>query len=277
MPIERHQASGLFPPLTLPSFDDAPPAPKGPAAAGTAGSTAEQPPGLPLPTAAEIEAVWESARQEGYAEGFAAGKTEGYAEGFAAGKAEGYAAGFAEGKAAGEAAGREAGFAAGYEAGRTEGEAAAHAEWEPKWAEQVAALQALVAGLGKETETLPQRLAEPVATLALAIARAVVGSELAARPEAVAAVAEAALREAASRPVVLRIHPEDQALIEQALGATDGVTWAADATLPRGSVIVEGESFLIDATLPSRWRRIVSRLYPKAATWSCDDESSARV
>jgi|YNPBryulayer2012_1023412.scaffolds.fasta_scaffold00153_20 flagellar assembly protein FliH len=262
MPIERHQASGLFPPLTLPSFDE----------------VAQQPPGEPaqatsdeaeLPTASELEAVWEAARHDGYAAGYAAGKEEG----FAAGHAEGYAQGFAEGKAAGETAGYAEGFDRGQEEGRAEGAAAAKSEWEPRLREQLAAASELVTALKEQFQALPQRLAEPVATLAIEIARAVLENELATHPKTVVAVAEAALRTALEQPATLRAHPDDAAFLTEALSGNAGITIVADPQLCRGSVVIEGENFLVDATLPSRWRRVVGRIAPQAANWSLPDDA----
>ena len=52
-------------------------------------STAVDQPVLTLPTAAEIERMHLEAHEEGYAAGFAEGKTKGHEEGYAAGHKEG--------------------------------------------------------------------------------------------------------------------------------------------------------------------------------------------
>ena len=80
MPIDRHQATGLYRPWQPPSFDEAENRREQPPAGAEA---ARQ--GVQLPTVEELEALYEQSRREGFAagheEGFAAGRAEGLARG----------------------------------------------------------------------------------------------------------------------------------------------------------------------------------------------------
>lgn len=271
MPIERHQASGLYPPLPLPSFDESgrPRRTPSPLAPSVDAHDSAEP---RLPSARDVAQIIETARQEGYDEGYrtgyAEGKAEGYQAGFTAGHAEGYTQGEREGRQAGEAQGHADGFAA----GQREGVEQAKAEWGPRWAEQCDALNRLVSEIATAWQQMPQKLAEPIATLAIEIARSVLQEELKTHPETVVALAQKMLASETRRPVTVKLHPDDLTLVRDAVGEPEGVRWQADPELTRGSVWMEGESFLVDATLPNRWRRLVSRINPAAATWAIGDD-----
>ena len=97
-----------------------------------------------------------------------------------------------------------------------------------------------------------------VVALALAVARRVLGRELAA-PGAVAALASAALAEARSRrEVVLRVSPSDAGALRAAEGALGAVLARAplalreDPALAPGDVVVETEAGRIDARIEAQ-------------------------
>ena len=127
----------------------------------------------------------------------------------------------------------------------------------------------LVGGLGTELEGLQQQMAAAVVATATALARQIVRSELAARPECIAAVAEdavEALLQSAKR-IVLRLHPDDLALVGGSAAeaiAARGARLAADAGLARGGCVVESDIGLVDATLEERWSRAVASVGSEA-------------
>ena len=73
----------------------------------------------------------------------------------------------------------------------------------------------LVRAVGEQLDALQQEMARALAASAASLARQVLRSELAARPECVAAVAEQAIDALllSARHIVLRVHPDDHALI----------------------------------------------------------------
>jgi len=123
----------------------------------------------------------------------------------------------------------------------------------------------LVRAVGEQLDALEQEMARTLANAAASLARQVLRSELAARPECVAAVAEQAIDALllSARHIVLRIHPDDHALITgssaDAIQAR-GARLVADATIGRGGCRVESDIGLVDATIDERWRRAVAAL-----------------
>ena len=124
---------------------------------------------------------------------------------------------------------------------------------------------ALVRSVGEQLDALQQEMARTVAASAAALARQVLRSELALRPDCVAAVAEQAMDALllSARHIVLRVHPDDHALIAgnsaEAIAAR-GARVVSDPQIARGGCRVESDIGLVDATIDERWRRAVAAL-----------------
>jgi flagellar assembly protein FliH len=124
---------------------------------------------------------------------------------------------------------------------------------------------ALVRSVGEQLDALQQEMARALAATATALARQVLRNELAARPETVTQVAEQALDALllSARHIVLRVHPDDHALIAAGSAeaiAARGARLVADAQIGRGGCRVESDIGLVDATIDERWRRAVAPL-----------------
>ncbi len=132
-------------------------------------------------------------------------------------------------------------------------------------AQTTAQIGALVAGLGEQLDALQQDMANAVAATATALARQVVRSEFETRPDSVVAVAEQAIEALllSARHIVLRVHPDDHALIARGAAETlaaRGARLVADAQIGRGGCLLQSDIGLVDATIEERWRRAASRL-----------------
>jgi len=185
----------------------------------------------------ELEAIREAARQAGHAEGLAQGRAEG----------------FDKGKAEGLEAGRRDGHAEGLETGRQEARAEAEA------------LNALGQSCAMAIEGLSAGVSTALAALALDVARKVIGTELKANPDSVAAVVQEVLRTdlAEHGPVQLWLHPDDATLVGAYLGDTLAENkWRimSDPTLARGGCRAQSAYGDIDATLQTRWQQVVATL-----------------
>ncbi len=128
-----------------------------------------------------------------------------------------------------------------------------------------AQIGALLASIGGQLDALQQEMAQALALTATRLARQIVRSELATRPDAVASVAQEALDTLllSARHITLRVHPDDQPLVEDGAGevlAARGARLVADATIERGGCLVESNIGIIDATLETRWRRAAAAL-----------------
>jgi flagellar assembly protein FliH len=128
---------------------------------------------------------------------------------------------------------------------------------------------ALVAAIGDQLDALQQDMAKCLAATATQLARRIVRSELTARPECVALVAEQAIETLlqSARHIVVRLHPDDHALVEAGAAeaiAARGARLVVDASVSRGGCRIDSDIGSVDATIDERWRRA-------AAALGCDD------
>lgn len=160
----------------------------------------------------------------------------------------GYAAGFAEGQAAGEAAVREAGQTL------------------------VEELIALVQGMESALAELDQQVAESVLGVGLEIARQLALGSLQANPDYLLPIVRDAL---AALPlqhahVQLHLHPADAANVRphlETLGAGTPLQVIEDAGISRGGCRLRAGPSEIDATLETRWQRILDTIGAQPEPW----------
>ncbi len=165
---------------------------------------------------------------------------------------------------------------AGYQEGYRDGLAALEGFKQTLAANAAAQIGALLVSVGTQLDALQQALASAVVDTATQLARQIVCSEIAARPELIVDVAEHALQALmlSARHITLRVHPQDQALVAQ--GAADvlgarGARLIADAAVQRGGCLIESDLGRVDATLASRWKRGVGAIGSERE-WGADEE-----
>lgn len=161
------------------------------------------------------------------------------------------------------AAARQDGYQAGYRDGLV-----ALESFKRSFAQQMTAqIGQLVANFDAEFAALEVQMADSVARSAVALARQVVRSELAARPELVAGVAAEAVHAVlmSARHIRVLVHPDDHALVAggaaEALGAR-GARLLADAGVARGGCRVESEIGVVDASIEALWAQAAAQLDP---------------
>ncbi|MBR0564531.1 flagellar assembly protein FliH [Azoarcus sp. L1K30] len=244
MSISRHQAVGAYRRWEPTAFDADPaarPAPPDARTEPTPEAVVDTPPeqapepslpeGFHFPTADEIERMHEDARSAGHAEGFA--------EGHSAGQKAGYDAGYAEGKARAEA--------------------------------EAARLRELADELDQAMERIDDEVADELLALSIEIARQVLQHTLAAHPDRVLDTIRAALQQLPQTHAQIRLHPDDLALAREQLGEQVGHgnhRLVEDATIARGGCRVEASGAQIDATMETRWRRVLESLGKEDAEWT---------
>lgn len=206
-----------------------------------------------LPTAQDIEAMFDRARAEGFEEGRRVGL------------------------ATGEREGRVAGHAAGLEAGRAQA------------AGDVAALRAMLERLREPVDRLDADLENAVVALALEVARQVLIAELQTRPEALLPVLHKALAAfpAHSGAPWARLHPDDVDMLRAVAPEIEngGLSLVADPSLQRGDLVLAagGEPpravperrwrtrgahdapAELDLRLEERWRQVMARLFEEGS------------
>lgn len=164
--------------------------------------------------------------------------------------------GFVRGYDDGLIAGRVEGFAAGEAAGLAEGQQAARQ------------LLSLAANLDKSLTGLDQEIAGEILALSLEIARQMLRQTIAVKPEVILSVVREALNQLPHQHAAIYLSPDDAALVRKLSG--DQITHAGhriheDPQLQRGDVVIEANGAQVDATLATRWRRIVEMLGSKAS------------
>ena len=158
---------------------------------------------------------------------------------------------------------------AGYQDGYRDGLAALEAFKQSFAAQMTTQIGTLVSSLDQEFGAMQQDMARTLAVSATHLARQIVRSELIARPELVAVVAQEALDTLllSAKHITLRVHPDDHALVT--LGASEvlkarGARLVNDPDVARGGCLVESDIGVIDASIETRWRRA-------AASLGCDE------
>jgi flagellar assembly protein FliH len=144
-------------------------------------------------------------------------------------------------------------YAAGYAAGL-----AGAAEAQQK-------LEALLTHVADRADEHRQQLLDEVLDLALLVGRQLVGEALAVRRELVLPIVSAALKQLpqASQRVQLLLNPADVELVSTFIASEQlpaAVRLVADVTIAPGGCRLETEQMEVDATVPSRWRRLLANL-----------------
>ena len=160
---------------------------------------------------------------------------------------------------------QEAELAALRSAAVAEGRAAGYAAGLAQAAAERTRLAALIATLDAAAGDHEQRLLDEVLDLALVLGRQLVGEALAIRREFVLPIVSAALQQLpqSTQRVVLLVNPADLEIVERFLGSATAPARCqvtADPLVAPGGCRVETEQCEIDATLPTRWRRMLAGL-----------------
>jgi len=167
---------------------------------------------------------------------------------------------------------------AGYQDGYRDGMSALDGFKQSYAAQITAQVGALTQSYGRQLDALQQEMARALAVSATHLARQIVRSELATRPELVSVVAQEALDTLlmSARQITVRVHPDDHGFVAQ--GAADvlaarGARLLSDAAIPRGGCQVDSDIGVIDASIAERWRRAAASLGCEEP-WGNDDPSS---
>lgn len=159
----------------------------------------------------------------------------------------------------------------GYQAGLAEGLAKGLAEGREQAAVEAARLRDLADAFTGELSQADETISQQVLDLSLDLARALLKSALAIRPELVIPMVREAVRYLPSlqQPAMLYLNPDDAVLVKERIGdelAKLGWHLTDDARLEPGSCRVETASNQIDASLPTRWQRLAAAL-GKESDW----------
>jgi flagellar assembly protein FliH len=146
------------------------------------------------------------------------------------------------------------------QAGFREGEAAGHAAAQNELRPLVERFARTIDELAAMRPRLREQAEGDLVRLAVAIARRVVRRELTIDPQAITGLVKAALEQlSAGERIRVRVHPEDEAAVRSclaAVGRAASVEVSGDATLERGSAILETERGNLDASAETQLAEI---------------------
>ncbi|MRR50878.1 MAG: flagellar assembly protein FliH [Rhodocyclaceae bacterium] len=165
------------------------------------------------------------------------------------------------------AAGREEGLKRGYDEGYQQGQAEAQ--------EEARRLATVTQALETALTEMEQEVAEEILGLSVELARQVLRHELTAQPDALLDVVRQALAQMPHQHAAIYLHPDDASLARSYLGdqlAHAGHRIHEDARLSRGDCLIESGGSQVDATVATRWQRVIESLGLQAAWKSGDHE-----
>ncbi len=128
---------------------------------------------------------------------------------------------------------------------------------------------------------LEDEMAQALARATVLLARQVLRDELKTNPQHVATVAREAVAAmvTSARQIVVRVHPDDLALVDEGAGDVlqgRGARLLGDAGVQRGGCRVESDAGIVDATIAARWARAAGGLgHP--SEWTDTHENSPSV
>jgi flagellar assembly protein FliH len=145
-----------------------------------------------------------------------------------------------------------------------DGVAAGYAQGVAQAQAEVRRLTTIVNTVQTQLSGLEHRIAEDVVRLALTLAQALVRESLKVHPELIEAIVRETVRDVPpfGQTMRLRLHPDDAKLIEAKLEKELGDAWCIieDTTITPGGCRIETAACDVDATLESRWQKLVQAL-----------------
>ena len=126
-------------------------------------------------------------------------------------------------------------------------------------------LAGVIAQVQQQTQDLQADMAQAVLHMACDLARQMIRRELSLDPLRVQPVVQEAvgLLAADGVPIAVRLHPDDCAALTAATADTvpePHLRWVADPGLSPGGCVVEAAGNRVDATVQTRWRRVIANL-----------------
>jgi flagellar assembly protein FliH len=146
---------------------------------------------------------------------------------------------------------------------RNTGQAEGYAEGRAQALKEAKRLAALAEQLDSALNAFDQQVAEDLLALALDVARQVIRQSLAVKPELLLETVREALVQMPHQHANIILHPEDASLVRTYLGeqlAHAGQRILEDPRIERGGCLIEAAGSQIDASLATRWRRVVENL-----------------
>ncbi|HEX6734989.1 MAG TPA: flagellar assembly protein FliH [Azonexus sp.] len=162
--------------------------------------------------------------------------------------------------------------AQGYAAGLAEGREAAAEEARQTAAEAAQRIGGLLGDLQQSLDQIDQTVAEQLLELAIEVAAQVTRGQIAARENVLLPIVREAI---ATLPlhhghVTLRLNPADAEAVRRLLGdelGHSGTQIVEDGTISVGGCLVQAGASEIDASIETRWKRVLEAIGAKPQAW----------
>ncbi|TVO57260.1 flagellar assembly protein FliH [Denitromonas halophila] len=154
------------------------------------------------------------------------------------------------------------GYAAGYEEGTARGRM------------EALQLHTLVENLDTALKQLDQDVAEEIVALAIEMTAQMVKRSIAAHPENIVDLVREALQQLPQVRATIHLHPDDAALVRDYLGeqmSHHEHRIYEDETFTRGGCNIVAEGAMVDASVQTRWRRIMETMNADDTRWDPKD------
>ncbi len=161
------------------------------------------------------------------------------------------------------AAARKEGYEAGFQAGYQEGVKSGYEAGQAAVRAEAERIRQVADELDRALKELDQKVADELVALAIEIARQVVRHEVTLRPASIVGVVSEALAQLPHQHATIRLNPDDAALVRASLGETlshAGHRIVEEPHLKPGDCFLEAGGCQIDASLTTRWRRVIEAL-----------------
>ena len=160
---------------------------------------------------------------------------------------------------------QEDGYSVGFQAGRSAGYQESRQNAEKELKNEIKHIQTILSELDRELHQIDQQVAQDLLTLALSLSKKMIIEALQIRPEIVLPIVQEAIRQlphAAQHPR-LHLHPDDALLVSNHLSdELSQSDWKVckDEKIERGGCRVDAEGSEVDASLSTRWQRILATI-----------------
>lgn len=161
------------------------------------------------------------------------------------------------------AAARKEGYEAGFQAGYQDGVKKGYESGQTAVRAEAERIRQVADELDRALKELDQQIADELVALAIEIARQVVRHEVTLRPAAIVGVVSEALAQLPHQHAMIRLNPDDAALVRASLGEAlshAGHRIVEEPHLKSGDCFLEAGGCQIDASLATRWRRVIEAL-----------------
>jgi len=161
-----------------------------------------------------------------------------------------------------------------HEAAHKEGYAAGYEEGTARGRMEALQLHTLVENFDKALTHLDQEVAEEILALSIEVARQMVQKSLKEQPALVVDVVREALHQLPQGHALIHLNPEDAQLVRDYLGEQlqhNEHRLVEDESISRGGCQVESAGSMVDATVQTRWRRIMENLNREDTDWEAQD------